>query len=254
MSGTEGAAGGGGHSRAHARQPLRSARPVAALSVRPAGDRALLVECPDNTAALAVTRVARENWADELQDVVPGHRTVLLVWRLAAPDMGVVVSAKPVEPAGNVDSPAKPQRECTVTIDVTYDGADLGAVAEALGTSAQRVIELHSVREYRVAFLGFLPGFPYLIGGDPLLDVPRLATPRTAVPAGSIAIAAGYCGIYPRSAPGGWRLLGHTDAVLFDPERDSPALLEPGMRVRFNPVALRPRWGSPRKPGAGGTT
>ncbi len=98
-------------------------------------------------------------------------------------------------------------------------------------------------RQYTVAFMGFSPGFPYLdcrsrrLASElPLLELPRLDTPRTEVPAGSVAVAAGYCGIYPRRSPGGWNLLGRTDVVLFDAERDPPALLEPGTRVRFEPV------------------
>ena len=104
------------------------------------------------------------------------------------------------------------------------------------------MVELHSAAEYTVAFMGFAPGFPYLVADEtarsvrPLLELGRLDTPRTEVPAGSVAVAAGYCGIYPRSSPGGWNLLGRTDAVLFDAGRDPPALLEPGTQVRFEPV------------------
>ena len=125
-----------------------------------------------------------------------------------------------------------------VGVPVSYDGADLEAVATTLGMSAEAVVALHAAADYTVAFMGFAPGFPYLIAPDrmPLLDLPRLETPRTAVPAGSVAVAAGYCGIYPRSSPGGWNLLGRTGLVLFDPERDPPALLGPGTRVRFEPV------------------
>jgi KipI family sensor histidine kinase inhibitor len=100
------------------------------------------------------------------------------------------------------------------------------------------VVELHSTAVYTVAFMGFSPGFPYLVAEEPsqLLALPRLATPRTEVPAGSVAVAAGYCGVYPRSSPGGWNLLGRTEMLLFDAQRDPPAPLEPGTRVRFEPV------------------
>jgi KipI family sensor histidine kinase inhibitor len=130
----------------------------------------------------------------------------------------------------------------TVVIPTRYDGADLDSTAERLSTSTDEVVKLHSEAGYVVAFMGFAPGFPYLIGDEtalgvlPLLELPRLETPRTAVPAGSVAVAAGYCGIYPRSSPGGWNLIGRTESVLFDPSRDPPALLEPGARVRFEPV------------------
>jgi KipI family sensor histidine kinase inhibitor len=125
-----------------------------------------------------------------------------------------------------------------VTIPVRYDGADLEAVAVALNVDVEAVVELHSATEYTVAFVGFSPGFPYLVAPERmgLLELPRLATPRTEVPVGSVAVAAGYCGIYPRSTPGGWNLLGRTDVVLFDAERAAPALLEPGARVRFEAV------------------
>ncbi|MDE3130850.1 MAG: carboxyltransferase domain-containing protein, partial [Acidobacteriota bacterium] len=137
-----------------------------------------------------------------------------------------------------------------VTIPVEYDGSDLEEVAEKLATSSEAVVELHSGAEYTVAFMGFSPGFPYLIADEtaqgvlPLLELPRLETPRTEVPAGSVAVAAGYCGIYPRSSPGGWNLLGRTDVTLFDAERDPPALLEPGTRVRFEPVRSSTRLSS----------
>jgi KipI family sensor histidine kinase inhibitor len=133
-------------------------------------------------------------------------------------------------------------RSAVVRIPVTYDGADLDVVAAKLALSQEAVVELHSGAEYVVAFMGFSPGFPYLIAGEAtevaasLLNLPRLGTPRTEVPAGSVAVAAGYCGIYPHSSPGGWSLLGRTDVVLFDADRDPPALLEPGTRVRFEPV------------------
>lgn len=135
-----------------------------------------------------------------------------------------------------------------VVISVDYDGADLEAVAARLGLSREAVVELHSGAAYTCAFMGFSPGFPYLIAeqdaaldASALLELPRLETPRTVVPAGSVAVAAGYCGIYPRSSPGGWNLLGHTDVALFDVEREPPAWLEPGARVRFEPVTSSSR-------------
>lgn len=205
--------------------------------VRQVGDRALLLELCDSTAALAAAEAARAHWGDQLQDVVPGHRTVLLAWDRQELSVGEVMSFLEqagafADRSGDDDAPAKAR----ITIPVVYDGADLDDVARRLAVTRERVVELHTASEYQVAFVGFVPGFPYLIGGDPLLDVPRLQTPRTEVPAGSVAVAAGYCGIYPRAAPGGWNLLGRTELELFDVERDPPALLAPGTRVRFEAV------------------
>ncbi|HEX9064546.1 MAG TPA: urea amidolyase family protein, partial [Streptosporangiaceae bacterium] len=123
-----------------------------------------------------------------------------------------------------------------VTIPVVYDGADLAEVAELSGLSQAEVIARHSGADYQVGWLGFAPGFAYLTGLDPRLEVPRLASPRVAVPAGSVAIAGSLTGVYPASSPGGWRLLGHTTTRMWDQERDPPALLGPGRRVRFAPV------------------
>lgn len=125
-------------------------------------------------------------------------------------------------------------------IEVRYggeDGPDLAAVARETGLSPERVVGLHAGAEYTVAFVGFAPGFPYLIGLPPELQVPRLESPRTRVPAGSVAIAGPFSAVYPCSTPGGWRLLGRTPAALFEPAAESPALLAPGDRVRFVDVS-----------------
>ena len=123
-----------------------------------------------------------------------------------------------------------------VTLDVEYDGDDLAGVALACGLSVQEAIDLHCGAEYTVAFCGFMPGFAYLVGLPPLLQLPRRSTPRTRVPAGSVAIAAEFAGVYPRESPGGWHLLGHTNAILWDDSRTPPAMLPPGTRVRFRPT------------------
>jgi KipI family sensor histidine kinase inhibitor len=114
-------------------------------------------------------------------------------------------------------------------------GPDLAELAQQAGMDRATYINSHSAVEYAVAFLGFQPGFPYLSGLPSGLRAPRRASPRVRVPAGSVAVGGGYCGIYPASGPGGWHLIGRTDAVLFDPQRAAPALLLPGDRVRFVP-------------------
>jgi KipI family sensor histidine kinase inhibitor len=115
-------------------------------------------------------------------------------------------------------------------------GPDLDAVAEHAGLSRDDVIARHAAAEYTVAMLGFAPGFPYLLGLDRALQVPRRPSPRTRVPAGSVAIGGAQTGIYPRELPGGWHLIGRTPLVLFDPAREPPCLLAPGDRVRFREI------------------
>ncbi|MDE3134057.1 MAG: allophanate hydrolase subunit 1 [Acidobacteriota bacterium] len=214
--------------------------------IRPVGDHAALLELADNGTVQAAARLARERFRDQLVEVVPGHCTLLLVWDEGSEDV-VTLESNLKALAGDasackLDSRVSGDPPTLVPIPVTYDGSDLDAVAAKLGVSSAEVVELHGGAEYTVAFMGFAPGFPYLIADEAardvlaLLELPRLETPRTEVPAGSVAVAAGYCGIYPRSSPGGWNLLGRTEAVLFDAAREPPALLEPGMRVRFEPV------------------
>lgn len=137
------------------------------------------------------------------------------------------------------DLPADALPARLVEIPVRYggtDGPDLARLAALAGISEARATGLHSMAEYRVAFLGFQPGFAYLAGTPPVLTAPRLATPRVRVPAGSLAIGGPYSGIYPAAGPGGWHIIGRTEAMLFDVRRDPPALLAPGDRVRFVPL------------------
>jgi KipI family sensor histidine kinase inhibitor len=195
----------------------------------------------------SVARAARERFGEALSDVVPGHRTVLLVWGETVNFSDALISDLEAleHSAGAFRSDTEHPEEAnapSLAIRVRYDGDDLTNVAGQLGTSVDELVALHCGGEYTVAFMGFAPGFPYLIessgaeASGALLALPRLATPRTEVPAGSVAVAAGYCGVYPRSSPGGWNLIGRTDVVLFDPQREPPALLSPGSRVRFTPA------------------
>lgn len=190
------------------------------MNVRPAGDRAALIELTDNAAAVALARSLAGR--PDLGDVVPGHRTVLVTWEVDAPVLDF--DAIP----GEAVPPGKRHE-----LSVVYDGPDVADVARLTGLSTEEVVTRHAAAEYVVAFLGFAPGFAYLLGGDERLEVPRLDRPRERVPGGTVAIAGPYAGVYPRDSPGGWRLLGRTDAVLFDAERAEPALLAPGDRVRF---------------------
>ncbi|AVT41148.1 5-oxoprolinase subunit PxpB [Plantactinospora sp. BB1] len=203
------------------------------MRIIPVGLRALLVELtePAQTAAL-VAQLHR--WRDRgelggVQDVVPGELTVLVD--------GLDDPAELTQRlAGWRPGTARPPGGPLVEIPVRYDGADLAEVARHWGVAEQEVGRIHSAPEYRVAFCGFAPGFGYLTGLPERYHLPRRSVPRTRVPAGSVALAGGYAGIYPRDSPGGWQLLGSTDLVLFDPDRDPVALLTPGTRVRFRPV------------------
>lgn len=126
-----------------------------------------------------------------------------------------------------------------IVIPVCYGdgfGGDLDVVAQHAGLSREEVIVRHTSADYTVAMLGFAPGFPYLLGLDVTLHMPRRATPRTRVPAGAVAIGGAQTGIYPRELPGGWHLIGRTPRVLFDPRRDPPCLLAPGDRVRLRAI------------------
>lgn len=198
------------------------------------GDRALLCECDTPDEVLAVAQAVRDAALPGVRDVVPAARTVLVT--LSGPDRqdatrrrlaGLVVAPAP-RPAG--DNPAD------LVLDVVYDGADLADVAALLGIGVDDVVAAHTGTAWRVGFSGFAPGFAYLIDGDPRLRVPRRAEPRTRVPAGAVGLAGEFSGVYPRESPGGWQLIGRTDATLWNPDRSPPALLVPGMWVRFRAV------------------
>lgn len=159
------------------------------------------------------------------REVVPGARTLLL----DGVDLALVLPI--VRSLRSLPGREEPASGAVVEVPVVYDGADLAEVADAWEISEAELITRHTATEFRVAFTGFAPGFPYLVGGD--RDVARHTTPRALVPAGAVGLAGRYCGIYPRPSPGGWQLIGTTQCTLFDTDRDPPALLPPGTRVRF---------------------
>ena len=193
---------------------------------RPVGHHALLVEVDDAASARSLAGWAREQRvaADE---VVPAAATVLFD---GVPDLEALRDALAGWRPGAV-----PANGELVELPVRYDGPDLAYVAEQWGMGTEEAIGVHSGIEYVAAFCGFAPGFAYLEGLPADRAVPRLDSPRARVPAGAVALADAWCGVYPTASPGGWRLLGTTDAVLWDPSRESPALLAPGTRVRFVP-------------------
>lgn len=194
------------------------------MRLLPYGDRALLVELDSLEAVHRLHRAVQA--AGFATDSVPGLRTLL-----------VTASGPPAELAERLRELAPgegpPRRPIRHEIEVVYDGPDLEAVAAACGVTVQDVVRLHGGAEYCVAFLGFTRGFPYLAGVPLALQLPRLATPRTRVPPGSVAVAGELCGIYPVACPGGWHLLGTTRRALFDPSASPPTALSPGDTVRF---------------------
>lgn len=196
--------------------------------VRSAGDRGLLVEVGSNAAVHALAALLRERFEGVLGDIVPGHETVLVTWASAGLPAEVRAAIEAFEPD---DAVAPPGRR--ITIAAVYDGPDLEAVARHAGLSPEDVVARHRAAEYRVGFLGFAPGFAYLLGGDPALHVPRRADPRERVPAGSVALAGEYCAVYPSASPGGWQLIGRTDTPMFDAGAEQPALLQAGDEVSF---------------------
>ncbi len=201
------------------------------MKVRRYGTRALLAQPRHRAAVLPLAEALRGR--PEVIEVVPAARTVLVRCGTAR-DVATVRGE--VERIGDSLTARDVVVGDSVAIDVVYDGVDLADTAAAIGLDADAMVRAHSDAEYTVAFCGFAPGFAYLTGLPERLHVARLAQPRTRVPAGAVGIAGEFTGVYPRSSPGGWRLLGRTDAPLWDLTRDPPALLTPGTRVRFRPA------------------
>lgn len=203
------------------------------VRVLPYGPAALLVELAPDTSPSAMALAIRTAAPEGVDDVVPGAHTVLVRFdpgRIDARMLGAQllgIDAPPPDPS---------RSEPPVEIPVVYDGDDLPVVAELTGLSVTDVVERHCALTLTAAFCGFAPGFAYLVGLDPALVVPRRATPRTAVPAGAVAIAGPYSAVYPSPSPGGWQLLGRTSRRVWDPAAATPALLTPGTLVRFRPV------------------
>ncbi|MEU1486388.1 allophanate hydrolase subunit 1 [Streptomyces sp. NPDC005752] len=207
------------------------------VRVLEAGPRALLVELDSGEDAEAFhAELLRRRAAGELhgvREIVPGARTVLLD---GVEDRTLAGRLR----SWTVPPPSRGAGEA-VEIPVVYDGPDLADVAEAWGVAVDEVPRVHARTEFRVAFCGFAPGFGYLTGLPGHLSVPRRTTPRTRVPAGALALAGPYTGVYPRPSPGGWQLIGRTPEpdALWDPGREPAALLTPGARVRFVPAGVR---------------
>ncbi|GII91755.1 5-oxoprolinase subunit B family protein [Sinosporangium siamense] len=203
--------------------------------VRRAGEFGVLVETGDLAASHRLDAALRADRPPGVTEIVPGPETVLVVAYGAACDAVDRLAARlaALNAAAHVPGGLAEGDHPVVTIPVEYGGADLAGVAALTGLSAAEVVARHTGSEFLVGWLGFAPGFAYLTGLDPVLHVPRLTTPRTSVPAGSVAVAGPYSAVYPSASPGGWHLLGRTSTAVWDTSADPPSLLRPGMRVRF---------------------
>ncbi|MFG2820264.1 allophanate hydrolase subunit 1 [Kitasatospora sp. NPDC048365] len=210
---------------------------TSAVRVLRCGTRAVLVEVDGLDTVARLHAALRDHPLPGITELVPAARTLLVHYDPAATDHARLAATLPRVPLGTPSTTAGD----VLTVPVHYDGADLAAVAELTGVGVAEVIARHTAPLYRVAFCGFAPGFAYLTGLDPLLHLPRHATPRTRVPSGSVAVAGEFTGVYPRESPGGWQLLGRTDLTLWNPDATPPTPLTPGTGVRFTAVDTPPR-------------
>lgn len=207
------------------------------LRVLPASARSVLVELDDLAQTLGLLASLQASPIAGVGEIVPGARTLLLEFdphRLSREALAAELAARP-------RARREAQAGAVVELPVHYDGEDLAEVAGLLGITPGEVVRRHTGSDWFVAFTGFAPGFAYLSGGDELLQrVPRRSSPRTRIPPGAVAVAGGFSGIYPKASPGGWQILGQTPVPMWDLDRDPPALLQPGQRVRFVDAGARP--------------
>ncbi|MFC6011623.1 5-oxoprolinase subunit B family protein [Nocardia lasii] len=208
--------------------------------IRPAGDRAMLITLDDSRPVQRLASALRVHAIAGVEDVLPAAETVLVTMHSVT--YGTQVRRELVAlldrldqelPGPDVSRGTVPDPEAVLEIPVRYDGADLPAVAELLGLTVAEVIAAHTGTVWQCAFVGFAPGFGYLTSPDGRLTVPRRAVARTAIPAGSVALAGGYSAVYPRGTPGGWQLIGSTDLRMWVVDRDPPALVRAGSAIRF---------------------
>jgi KipI family sensor histidine kinase inhibitor len=191
------------------------------------GESALLLECADLDEVLGVRAQLERDPIAEIDEIIPGARTLLLRLSssLSPAQRERLLSLRADQIAADDAAP--------IEIEVDYSGEDLDEVAQLTGLSPDQVIEAHAAQSWTVGFCGFAPGFAYLHGENDRLQVPRRSSPRKRVPLGSVGLADQWSGVYPREGPGGWQLIGRTDRTLWDLDQSPPALLQPGMRVRF---------------------
>ncbi|MGW0479996.1 5-oxoprolinase subunit B family protein [Nonomuraea sp. NPDC003214] len=201
--------------------------------IRRVGEHGLLVETGALDVSHRLDAALRAERPPGVVEVVPGPETVLVVAPGAEQGGLRARLGELLRRCAAAGVTEAPEEGDVVRVPVVYDGADLESVAELAGVPVDEVVARHTRRELVVGWLGFAPGFAYLTGLDPVLHVPRLATPRTSVPAGSVAVAGPYSAVYPAASPGGWRLLGRTGLRVWDVTARPPSAFRPGTRVRF---------------------
>ena len=196
------------------------------------GDVGVLIELASLEDVLALHADLEERPVPGMLDVVAALETLLVKFdpRVTTPEQ-VCQNIRTRSPER-----AQQQTRRVLPVPVRYDGEDLQVVSSLLGVSVAEAVRRHTSQTWTVAFSGFSPGFGYLVGDTGGLHVSRRASPRTRVPAGAVALAGEFTGVYPRESPGGWQIIGHTDLKAWDLERDPPALLVPGTRVNFHAV------------------
>lgn len=210
----------------------------------PVGPRSFLVELDDLDQTLALFDALMAGPVPGIAEIVPAARTLMIRTEPGiAADPALARAVKARQPAGTTTL----REGETVELPMSYDGEDLTDVARLMDLSVAEVIAAHQAATWQVAFCGFAPGFAYMTGDDPRFRLPRRATPRTRIPAGAVALADRFCGIYPQETPGGWQLIGRTAVPMWDLSRQPPAILRPGVRCRFvqgtarvHPVAAPP--------------
>ncbi|MBU6418615.1 MAG: carboxyltransferase domain-containing protein [Proteobacteria bacterium] len=197
----------------------------------------LIVELKNPDETLALLGALRAQPLPEIEEIIPAARTLMIRF---SPE--IAKAGELARRIARLDLAVKPAAgDALVEVPVVYDGEDLPEVATLTGLSVREVIRRHTEAEYLVAFCGFAPGFGYLVGGDPALQVPRRKTPRTKIPAGAVALAGPFTGVYPRTSPGGWQLIGTTPMKMWDLARTPPACFQPGYRVRFHDATIEKR-------------
>jgi KipI family sensor histidine kinase inhibitor len=205
------------------------------LAIRPYGREAILVELDGVAEMMALQSTLEELALPGVTDLMPGARTVLVRFSPSA-ITAAALAARVRQAAESPGDAARVAGGSPVVVPIVYDGPDLDHVANTCGLSTAEVVRRHLGGEYVVAFIGFAPGFYFLAGGDPALQMPRRESPRTKLPGGSVGLASEFTGIYPRESPGGWQIIGHTSAPLWDLTVHPSAMLAPGTRVRFEEV------------------